>query len=707
MEAKPRAAGRRLGTFAGVFRPVFLTILGALIYLREGWLVGNSGLLGALAVIVAANLITGATSLAVSSIATNVRIRPGGAFAIIAGSLGLEAGGAIGIPLYVAQTASAAMYLYAFSEAFRYLVPGAPTGRVVLAAWAALSVLSWTSAKLSFRTQGVMLLVVTAALLSAALGPFRHDFVRPQLVGTFPEADLAEAFAIFFPAVTGIMVGVGMSGDLADPRRNIPRGTLAAWGLTFAIYVGAAFWYAGAAPPDELVRNKLVMVERAFWGPAILFGLVSSTLMAALSSLVAAPRLLQAMAAEGVTPAARLLARTSEAGEPRTASLFTIGLAGLFLLAGSLDAVAPLVTSFFLVTFLAVNLVVLLEQFFGMISFRPTFRIGRTVPFLGAAGSLVTLFLSGPSLALVDVAVVGGIYAWLHRRGLRTPWETVTSGLPVTIAAWAARRATAAERAHRAWRPDLLLPAESVERVDALLPLAEAIVRYNGSIKLLGTRGDLAGPLADRAAELRGRGVEARRAVEDTCAWAEGTITALDVLQGALFPPNLLLVAGDRPAEELQRLLDHCRAVRVGFALLLGPAPAAAPESVLAWLSDRSPDWPLRLRMTNLDLPVLLGYLLTRDRGRLGLVSVVEDPAERGAGRRWLAGLVDQGRLPDGTLTAVEAPPFLEAVARRRADLHLFGLGDRLDLDRLRAIQRAAGAPCLFLKDSGRESLLA
>lgn len=78
-----------LGTFAGVFRPTFLTILGALLYLRAGWLVGHAGLLGAMAVIVGAALITGLTALSVSTIATNQRVRPGGAFAIISQALGL------------------------------------------------------------------------------------------------------------------------------------------------------------------------------------------------------------------------------------------------------------------------------------------------------------------------------------------------------------------------------------------------------------------------------------------------------------------------------------------------------------------------------------------------------------------------------------------------------------------------------------------
>lgn len=59
----------RLGTFAGVFTPTVLTILGAIMYLRLGWVVGNAGILGAIAIIMLAHVITVTTGLAVSSIA--------------------------------------------------------------------------------------------------------------------------------------------------------------------------------------------------------------------------------------------------------------------------------------------------------------------------------------------------------------------------------------------------------------------------------------------------------------------------------------------------------------------------------------------------------------------------------------------------------------------------------------------------------------
>ena len=100
----------KFGTFAGVFTPTVLTILGAIMYLRLGQVVGNAGLLGTILIILLAHVITVSTGLAVSSVVTNTRVGAGGAFAIIAQSLGLEVGGSVGIPLFIAQGISVALY---------------------------------------------------------------------------------------------------------------------------------------------------------------------------------------------------------------------------------------------------------------------------------------------------------------------------------------------------------------------------------------------------------------------------------------------------------------------------------------------------------------------------------------------------------------------------------------------------------------------
>ena len=708
----PEARPVRFGTFQGVIRPVFLTVMGALLYLREGWLVGNAGLGGAILVISAAYLITGTTALSLSSIATNIRVRAGGAFAIISAALGLEAGGAIGVPLFIAQTISSVMYLYAFTEAWGYLYPH-PPGIVVLVAFAVVGGIVLWSASVASRAQAVMFGIVLLAIGSAFAGWPAADHVRPTFIARFEQGTLLDCFALFFPAATGIMVGVGMSGNLANPRHSIPRGTMIAWGATLLVYLLGAVWYGTVATKEELLRDNLVMVDRALFGPMVLFGLLSSTLMAALSSLVAAPRLLAAMAAYRVVPMASWLAET-RAGEPRNATIATLGIAAVGLTAGSLDAIAPVITSFFVMTYLAVNVVVLLEQSLGLVSWRPTFRVPNTVPAVGAVACVTGLVLSSPAGGLPEVAFVTGLYLWLvRRRRVETPWETVQSGIAQTIAAWAARKANQLKRSERSWKPDLLVPVASVDEARAMAAVAETLISFQGSVKFvaLAADPDLASALEGIVAEMRGR--------ERFCSWhlmpeerpGQGAALSINAMKGTFFAPNLVLLSGrhlDGPT--LQAIADHAREQKVGVVLALDdPASAMRPShNVNVWLSDRSPDWKLGLHVANLDLPVLLAFLVTRRRsGRVRLATVLREGSSRSDAGRFLADVIELGRLPDTTAHVLGGPLDDRLRDAPPADLHVFGLPQRIDLGRLQSIRGAAGAPCLFVADSGQESAMA
>jgi amino acid transporter len=462
--------------------------------------VGSCGLAGALAIIVAAYLITGTTALAVSTVATNVRVRPGGAFAIISQALGLEAGGAIGIPLWIAQCGSAALYLFAFSEAWAHMFPGHSVAMVVLFAFVAVSALVWRSARLAFRAQAPLLVIVGLALLSAWMGWFWTDSPPIVALTSVPTVDLASAFPIFFPAATGIMVGVGMSGDLADPRRSCPRGVLGAWGISLAIYVITAFWYDAVATPAELVAEPTIMVRKAWIGPLVLIGLLCTTLMAALSSLVASTRLLQAMGAQRVVPGGELLGKKGVEGEPRSACLVSFGVTGMCLLSGSLDALAPLVTSVFLLTYLSIHIVVLIEQRLDMVSFRPSMPLPKSVPAIGVVSCSLALFLCSPIAGFAGAGLVGGVYVWLNRRQMHTPWATVRSGINVRVAGWAARRAAGAGRPERAWTPDLMVPVSLSDQAEHMAELVSRLTHRVGSVRLVGIGGrDLDAPLQQLA----------------------------------------------------------------------------------------------------------------------------------------------------------------------------------------------------------------
>lgn len=703
---------RGFGTFSGVFRPIVLTTLGAMLYLREGWLVGNNGLIGALVVIAAAYLITGTTAASLSTIATNVRVARGGSFAIVSRALGLEAGGSIGVPLFVAQSISSVMYLYAFSEGWAYIFPEHDGRIVAVAGFVVVAAVALVSAKVAAKAQAVMLVVVGVALVSALAGLHGATLHSPTLVGRFSDVGPLASFAIFFPAATGIMVGAGMSGELARPRHSLPRGTLGAWATTGSVYLLFALWYAVVAPGDELLSHKTLMVDRAAVGWLVLAGLLSSTLMAALSSIVAAPRLLHAMAEYDIVPGSTWLKKTAD-GEPRNATVATLGLASLGLLSGSLDAIAPIITSCFLLTYLAVNGVVFLEQRLAMVSFRPTFPIPAWVAAVGIVACVLALGLTSPAGGLFEVLGVVGLYLWLTWRQLETPWETVHSGLAMTLSARLALWASRLEQSERSWKPDMLVPVADVPSVRAVAPLIRFVVSVHGSVKYAALTDD---PKVTAALRAEVRRLRATRRYSSWHAMAAdppevGIRLAMNAMKGTFFSSNLLVVSDMSPPEVLQAARDHGQTVGMGMALFLtGPGGRMRPpEEVHVWLSDRSPGWEIGLHVVNTDLPVLFAWLLTKAvGGRICLHTAIRDPAQRNQAQRFLEALIEQGRLPADTTAHVATTPFMQAVgAPSQADLHVLGLPATIDVDRLRAIRDAAGAPCLFLQDSGQESLLA
>ena len=303
----PQGNDAKFGTFAGVFTPTLLTILGAIMYLRLGQVVGNAGLGGALLIIILAHVITVTTGLSVSSISTNTRVGAGGAFAIVSKALGVEVGGAIGVPLFLAQGISVALYVLAFGEGWMRIFPTHPYVVVCIVAFILVFGIAYISTSFAFRIQFLVLAIVGFSLVSLFLGSFaigdRVGLVEaPVFWGDFAKWDFWQTFAIFFPAVTGIMAGISMSGSLAKPRRSLPLGTMGGIAAGLVVYVALAYWLARAVAPADLLANETVMVDKAFWGWAVLAGILGATFSSALGSLVAAPRVMQALALNQLLP---------------------------------------------------------------------------------------------------------------------------------------------------------------------------------------------------------------------------------------------------------------------------------------------------------------------------------------------------------------------------------------------------------------------
>ena len=462
-----------LGTFGGVFTPSILTILGVIMYLRFGWVIGNAGLFGTFLIVTISTGITFLTGLSIAQIATDQRVRAGGAYYMISRSLGIEAGGAIGLPLYFAQALSVALYTIGFAESLVAVFPLLNLRITALITTVFVTVLALVSAKTAIRVQYVIMAAIAVSLLSLFFG---HSVPATTPTTNAPPESFWRVLAVFFPAVTGIMAGVNMSGDLKDPRRSIPIGTLCAIGVGYVLYMIIPVFLVRHADTATLLSDPLVMRRIALWGDAILLGVWGATLSSALGSILGAPRILQALARDGVLP--RVLAflgrGSNHTDEPRYGTVITMLVVLAAVMLGDLNVIAPILTMFFLTTYGVINIVSATERFLGSPSFRPTFTVHWSLSLLGALSCLAIMLLISWLATLIAVATIIVIYLWLERRELKSAWGDVRQGVWMAITR-AALLKLRDEPDAKNWRPHMLVLSGAPTKRWHLIELANAL----------------------------------------------------------------------------------------------------------------------------------------------------------------------------------------------------------------------------------------
>ena len=487
-------AQKRFGTFSGVFLPNVLTIFGVILFYREGWLVGNAGLLGSVCIILLANLITVATALSLSAIVTNIRIRGGGAYYLVSRSLGPEIGGAIGISLFFAQTFSISFYIIGFTKALSMLPPfqGISLPLINLGTLLILTLLSIFSAGAAIKAQYVIFLLVMAAIFSFILG--NTDFKEtPKIFGPFTAGGFWKSFAIFFPAVTGIFAGLSLSGDLKEPNRSLPRGTLLAIGFTLIFYLLIAVVFSFSFPSGKLLSSDTLMQNSAVVPVLVLLGIFAATISSAIGVLLGAPRTLQALARDGIVPG--FLGKGSgSADEPRVAMVFSVLLSAALLFGGSIDFVSQLLTMFFLASYGIVNFIAAIEVIIGNPAFRPKFRVHWLISLCGALGSFVIMFMIDKFATVIALLVIALIYFYFTRKNLRKNWGDIRKGFWATVIEFGLSNYHKYEQHPRNFRPHIaIMENNSVSRQ----PLVEFATLLSGKTGIVSAYVFKKGSLSD------------------------------------------------------------------------------------------------------------------------------------------------------------------------------------------------------------------
>ncbi len=467
-----------LNTFAGVFTPSILTILGVILFRRTGFVVGQAGLAQTLIIIGMAYLLAALTSISLAAIATNIRVKMGGDYYLISRTLGVEFGGAIGVVLFLAQTVSIAFYCIGFGEAAAEVLPWSAAFMPRIIAGGAilfLFIFAWMGADWATKLQYVVMAMLFLALLSFFYGGVMRWEGTEALAANWsaPEGGMSFwiVFAIFFPAVTGFTQGVSMSGDLKDPGRSLPLGTFSAVGLSLLVYVGAAFFFAASLTTSELTTDLNAMNRVAQIGALVSAGVIAATLSSAMASYMGAPRILQAISTDRIIPLLYPFARGHGSDQnPRRGVMLSTGIALATVALGDLNTLAPVVTMFFLISYGLLNYATYYEGRAASPSFRPRFRwFDKRLSLAGAVGCLAAMLAINAPAAVASLAILFGIHQYLKRTSGPARWaHGVRSYSFQRIRSYLFRMAS--EPAHfRDWRPQILVFSKDEHRRGQLL----------------------------------------------------------------------------------------------------------------------------------------------------------------------------------------------------------------------------------------------
>ncbi len=677
------AQARKFGWFAGVFTPSILTILGVIMYLRLPSIIGQAGMMETIGIILLAHVISVSTGLSVASIATDKKVEAGGTYYMISRSLGLPIGGTLGLALFLGLSFSVSLYVIGFSESFlsywgfdvtkdMIRVAGSVTLLVV-------TVVTFLSTSLALKTQFYIMAAIALSLISVLTGSHEHVPTATATVAVVQTTPFIVLFGIFFPAVTGFEAGVSMSGDLKDPKKAIPVGTILAIVVGLVVYIALTTFLARTVSAESLRDDPAILLKISRFPALVIAGVWGATISSALGSILGAPRILQATAVDRITP--RFFGKGfGPSNEPRNALFVTFAIAEVGILIGELDLIARIVSMFFITTYGFLNLSCAIERWASP-DFRPEFKVPGWVSLVGSAACFVVM-IQLDLLAMLGASLVLGIlYFVLARRQLTLSSGDTWEGVWSSVSRIALSRLVERQSHQRNWRPNIILFAGSAERRGHLRRLGDWLAYKRGLVSNVEL---VPHPAEERAS--RPVGVETqnprvgffthRVACEDVYT---GMVDVARLHGFAGVQPNTALVGWprhNRAPDRFHRALDAMVDMDLNLLVLDHDAryDYGTFGDIDVWLEGGGRNASLAL--------ALIRFLSSADPWRRASVRFLKwhegESAFAGALRDSLQGVIDAQRLV-ASVEVVQATPgetFAEAVRRvsGAADLTLIGL---------------------------------
>jgi amino acid transporter len=444
----------KFGTIKGVYIPNVLQMIGVILFMRLGWILGHVGMPTMGIVISLSSLLILLTSLSMTASVSNMKMKGGGAYYLISRSLGVEFGSAIGVLQCISQHCSIALCVTGFSISLHEIFPSISLLALKGATLAILILISYFSTALAIKTQ----IVIFAALfvsISAIFWGWTEVPISLPLLSSSDSMSFWVAFSMFFPATTGIESGMSMSGDLRNPSRSLPLGTIASVATVYILYFGVAFFLSTHASSEYLRAYPFLLYHINRYSSLILVGVWAATLSSAMGAILGAPRVMQAIAKDGVLP--KVLAKGfGPTGQPRIATLAVFAISMLLVMLTDINQIIPILTMACLISYSLINFIAFAEAFLKNPSWRPTFRIPALIPLVGCLGCFLAMFLINSGAAFTVFLLVSALCFWTSKRKITANWDDIRYSIYSYFIHKGTAKLSNLEENAKNWRPHIL-----------------------------------------------------------------------------------------------------------------------------------------------------------------------------------------------------------------------------------------------------------
>jgi len=470
------------GTFYGVFVPNVTMMFGVILFLRLGVVVGNIGIVSFGLILLLSLGVMVITSLSIAMIVTNMRVGGGGVYYLLSRALGMEVGGAIGIALVLAQMITVSVcttgFAYSLTNFLADTYPSANVVTIEIITLAILSLISFLSADLALKTQlfifGLLMIGIGTVFFSkSAIG------INPE-TPVFPQGlKFWEAFALFYPALTGIEAGMALSGTLRNPSRSLWLGSLLSLIFVATTYLFVGAYLSGFVPRQVLTHSPMALLDISRVPQLIYLGIWGATLSSALGALIGTPRMLQSISDDGIVPP--IFGKTfGKYQEPRYALAFTFAISLGMMLFTTIDQILPIQAMICLISYGTLNVFAGLAELIHSPRWRPTVRMPWWLCLFGSGMCLFLMFMINSLWTFIAIALVAGVYFTLRFLTLDVSFQDFRDNIIFFFSRFAIYHLSKGEEHPHHWHPQLLVFSNSPTSQRKMICLASSFTRRIG-----------------------------------------------------------------------------------------------------------------------------------------------------------------------------------------------------------------------------------